>query len=463
MSGPTQADIDKAQADLLGETPAAAPAEAAHAEAAPAAAPAKAAAPALSETDQKYLALEKQAAETKQESQGDLKDLAVMGGVALGGFSQLYGRGVNLDLPEGPAVPVQPLAPAPPAAAAAGAAAAAPSPVDTVIEGMNAEQARRVQAVDARLREITGDPNASSQNMTHEQIERALSGGPGPDAGTSGWQREDTKNSRSKSRSKVDSFFENLQAQHGLDPNKPYYVAGDMVTLPSGIQVTAAEARRMADQKAAEAAALLRQHAADTATHTQTVGALQQARDAQNAAAAQATAAANARTAQENEARALRNQQRLANLEATKRGIGLGMRTSAGAIGGAGAAAQGYDIGQKLMTKGTRPDTDQLLSFGGNTLAALGHGKGGWPQILGLALNYPWLKSHRNEIAKSLTMGDVVSPVMQMSMTPDELGAPLNPYQKDIPPTPQGPGVLDALSNFFKSRPAPASAARTRP
>jgi len=78
-----------------------------------------------------------------------------------------------------------------------------------------------------------------------------------------------------------------------------------------------------------------------------------------------------------------------------------------------------------------------------------------------LALNYPYLRSHRNEIAKSLSMGDVVPPVMQMSMRPDELSAPLNPYQKDIPPTPQEPGVLDALSNFFKSRPAPA--AKTRP
>lgn len=455
MSGPTQADIDKAQADLLGETPAAAPAEAAHAEAAPA----KAAAPVVNEAERQFMALQKQNVEAKKESEGDLKDLAVMGGGAAGAYSQLYGRGLHLDLPEGPVVPIQPLAPAQPAAAAP--AAVTPSPVDHVIERMNAEHAQRVAAVDAKLREITGDPNASSQNMTHEQIERALSGGPGPDAGTSGWQREDTKNSRSKSRSKVDSFFEGLHAQHGLDPNRPYYEAGDMVTLPSGIQVTAAEARRMADAKAAEAAALLRQHANDTAAHAQTVGALQQARDAQNAAAAQATADADARAAQENEARALRNQKRQANIEATKRGIGLGMRTSAGAIGGAGAAAQAYDIGKNLATKGTRPDTDQLLSLGGNTLAALGHGKGGWPQVVGLALNYPWLKSHRNEVAKSLSMGDVVPPVMQMSMSPEELGAPLNPYQRDIPPTPQESGVLDALSNFFKSRPAPV--ARTRP
>jgi len=452
MSTPTQADIDKAQADLLGEATAdkAVPAEPV------VAAPAKPAAPVLSEAEKRFMELQKKNAETKEESKGDLKDLAIMGGAGAGAYSQLYGRGINLDLPEGPVTPVQPLAQASPVAAAP--AAVAPSPVDTVIEKMNAEQAQRVAAVDAKLREITGDPKASSQNMTHEQIERALSGGPGPDAGVSGWQREDTKNSRSKSRSKVDSFFEGLHAQHGLDPNRPYYEAGDMVTLPSGIQVTAAEARRMADQKAAEAANLLRQHANETAAHEQTVGALQQARDAQAAVAAQTTAAADARAAQENEARALRNQRRQANIDATKRGIGMGMRTSAGAIGGAGAAAQGYEIGKNLMTKGTMPDTDQLLSFGGNTLAALGHGKGGWPQALGLALNYPYLRSHRNEIIKGLTKGDVMPNEVSM-MFPDLANEPLNEYQKDIPPTPQEPGVLDALSNFFKSRPAP----RTRP
>ena len=100
MSAPTQADIDKAQADLLGEAPsgAAVPAEAA-------AAPAKAAAPPLSEAERQFMALQTKNAETKKESENGLRDLAIAGGALAGAGTQYKDAGYDLDIRDRPAPP----------------------------------------------------------------------------------------------------------------------------------------------------------------------------------------------------------------------------------------------------------------------------------------------------------------------------------------------------------------------
>ena len=98
MSAPTQADIDKAQADILGEAPsgAAVPAEAA-------AAPAKAAAPPLSEAERQFMALQTKNAETKKESENGLRDLAIAGGALAGAGTQYKDAGYDLDIRDRPA------------------------------------------------------------------------------------------------------------------------------------------------------------------------------------------------------------------------------------------------------------------------------------------------------------------------------------------------------------------------
>jgi len=308
------------------------------------------------------------------------------------------------------------------------------SPLDITAQKLNEQQMQREEAVNAKLREITGDPEASTKTMTHAQIERALSGGPGPDLGVSSWQREDTKNTRSKTRAKVDDFFENLQKQHGLDPNKPYYDAGEMVTLPSGIQVTAAEARRMANSRAREASNLLRQHENATETHNATIEALNQAKqtNAQAATAAQQqTAAANAVA-----------QNRRNKMIGVAKGTG---RMALGALGGAEAAKQGLNMYEQHK-QGVEPDWTQMLSTAGGLTSALA--KSPAVGIAGQAAQIPYMYYHSGDVARGMTMGDVVPSTAAMGMSQGELDSPLNQYQKDVPPSPQAPSISDLLAEF---------------
>jgi hypothetical protein len=308
------------------------------------------------------------------------------------------------------------------------------SPLDATVQKLHEQQMQREEAVNAKLREMTGDPTASTKTMTHAQIERALSGGPGPDLGISGWQREDTKNTRSKTRAKVDDFFENLQKQHGLDPNKPYYEAGEMVTLPSGLQVPAAEARRMADDRAREASNLLRQHENDTEAHNATIDALNQAKqtNAQTATAAQQqTAAANAIA-----------QNRRNKIMGIAKGTG---RMALGALGGAEAAKQGLNMYEQHR-QGVEPDWTQMLSTAGGLTSALA--KSPIVGAAGQVAQIPYMYYHGNDIARGMTMGDVVPSTAAMGMSQDELESPLNQFQKNVPPSPQAPSISDLLAEF---------------
>jgi hypothetical protein len=122
-------------------------------------------------------------------------------------------------------------------------------------------------------------------------------------------------------------------------------------------------------------------------------------------------------------------QQRIAQQKARRAQVigaakGTG-RMAQGVVGGATAAPALYEYGRDVLKdeKTKPPDTTQGLSGLGGLMMALGKNKMG---ALGAALQVPYAVKHRDELARSQLLSDVVPDVIRMGMTGSELYEPAN-------------------------------------
>ena len=122
-------------------------------------------------------------------------------------------------------------------------------------------------------------------------------------------------------------------------------------------------------------------------------------------------------------------QQRIAQQKARRAQVigaakGTG-RIAQGIVGGTTAAPALYEYGRDILKKDVNKpaDTTQGLSGLGGLMMALGKGKMGG---LGAALQVPYVVKHRDELARSQLMSDVVPDVIRMGMTGSELYEPAN-------------------------------------
>ena len=249
-----------------------------------------------------YAALRKKSEGSKDES-GNLMpspETAALGAAAAGAYAQHTGRTLGnglLQAGEGvysssSAPPVMPPAAAPPTPAPP----AGPSLVDTRIAEVTERQRLMDEALNARLRQLTGDPKANYAGFSEEQINRLFSGGNSDTLSTPGVSREFTHNDETSRKADVTSLNRERLGSAGLDPRAAVEQAGPLVTLAnSRIAVpphVAVELNQGKQTAAAEEAERLRQeHARQTQLNESTLAALNAKKQADTAAAERSAAA----------------------------------------------------------------------------------------------------------------------------------------------------------------------------
>ena len=125
------------------------------------------------------------------------------------------------------------------------------------------------------------------------------------------------------------------------------------------------------------------------------------------------------------EAEQIRAQAQKARIDQMK-GVAKGTtRLGQGIVGGAIAAPSLYEYGRDALKKDVNKpaDTTQAVSGIGGLMMALGRGKLG---ALGALAQVPYAVKHRDELARSQLLSDVVPDVIRMGMTGSELYDPAN-------------------------------------
>jgi hypothetical protein len=118
--------------------------------------------------------------------------------------------------------------------------------------------------------------------------------------------------------------------------------------------------------------------------------------------------------------------------EARAKAIGAGKgaaRVGQGIVGGAIAAPQLYEYGRDVAT-GRTADTTQALSGLGGLMAALGKSKAGF---LGGLAQIPYAVKHKDELARSLRLADIVPDTVRMGMTGSEMFEPADTMPRPPP------------------------------
>lgn len=219
--------------------------------------------------------------------------------------------------------------------------------------GENVYQApqKTIDALNERLRTITGDPSVDVRGMTNAQIDRILQGGEGSTMGTTGAQRgygyQNEQQRRSRNQQEVESTVRRM------NPNLPDPIvqAGQTVPLPSGIEVPVSVAR---------------QHATDTALGNQ---------------------------------RAVSEAQKSLKTSALKSGAA---RVGSGALGGGLTAAQAYE----MAAQPEPADWSQYLSLLGGLGITFGGPRMG---VAGGLAQLPYAVKNREAIMRGMT-GTEVNP-----------------------------------------------------
>jgi len=319
---------------------------------------------------------ERAASETKPSSFMLSPETAALVGAGLGAYAQHTGRtlGNGLLRPgEGvyssSAPPVAPPAVAP----TAPAAPAGPSLVDTHIAQVTEQQRLLDEAINTKLRQITGDPKANYTGFSPEQVDRLFSGGNSDTLNTPGVSREFTHNDETSRKADVTSLNKERLGSVGLDSRVAVEQAGPMVTLAgSRISVppqTAIDLHNAAQAKANEEYAPLHQeYKRQSAINKATLEALNAKKQA-DTAAAERSAAAKA-VADENAAirarSAAERSQRNAGLRA-----GAG-KVALGALGGLETGAQAVNMYNNYRA-GVNPDLTEKLSLAGGLASMFGN------------------------------------------------------------------------------------------
>jgi len=374
-----------------------------------------------------YAALRKAeaASETQPSSFMPSPETAALGAAAAGAYAQHTGRtlGNGLLRPgEGvyssSAPPVAPPAVAP----TAPAAPAGPSLVDTHIAAVTERQRLADEALNARLRELTGDPRANYVGFSPEQIDRLFNGGNSDTLNTPGISREFTHNDETSRKADVTSLNRERLGSAGLDPRAAVEQAGPLVTLansriavPPNVAIELNQNRQTA--AAAEAERLRQEHARQTQLNESTLAALNARRQA-DIAAAERSAAARA-VADENAA----IQARLA-AERSQRNAGLRAgagKVALGALGGLETGAQAVNMYNNYRT-GINPDLTEKLSLAGGLASMFGNRPFG---IAGQVAQIPYAISKGNLGGGAANAAVSALPIpVQLGMYAPEASAP---------------------------------------
>jgi hypothetical protein len=244
---------------------------------------------------------------------------------------------------------------------------------DQQINELKAKQSAAEAAVDAHLRQVTGDPKIKASAYTPEQVERLLAGGNKDPLGTSGRARIATFNDETQRLADINSLNREQLASLGYDPRHVSRESGPLVTLegslikvPPHVAVTyispeerlAEQARLLQRQKTIdETKQLLAQHQADMAAYDQAIK--------------------NLGTKKE---KAVYEQLKAQNLRDRAAAFRTGSaKVGAGFMGGAATGAQLAEIGKHAL-QGEMPTKEELMSalgglgmtFGGKKLGAAG-------------------------------------------------------------------------------------------
>ena len=208
---------------------------------------------------------------------------------------------------------------------------------------------KSVEAINQKLRQVTGDPTIDVRGMTPQQIERILQGGEGSTHGTTGAQRMYGFQGEQQRKSRYQKEIESLVSS--LHPNAPDPIAqaGQLVPLKSGIQVPVDTAQQVSSQQ-----------------YKNTDKAIQDA-----------------------------------NKELKMAGIKSGAaKVGMGTAGGALTGLQAYG----MATQDQPADLTQYLSLLGNLGITFG-GKILGP--LGAAAQIPYAVKHREDLMRGMTMNDI--------------------------------------------------------
>jgi len=264
----------------------------------------------------------------------------------------------------------------------------------SINEELTARQ-KALANINAEIQRITNDPTASAINMTPEQIHRILQGGEGSTLGTTGSQRSGGFNEEQQRLSRT--LAETEKNVKRVNPNlpDPIVAGGQMVPLPgSNIRVPTTVATSIAQEQA-------------NAQAEQRLKNLQLIRQSE-----------------ENKLGITQKQADQESNRAKSRGYRAGVaKGAAGVVGGADTALSAFDIYKKYA--GGKPiDWQDISRFIGGLGMTFGGPKLG---TAGALAQIPYFAKHQDEIARGMTMGDVVDPRVALFLTGQELFEPAIP------------------------------------
>jgi hypothetical protein len=244
---------------------------------------------------------------------------------------------------------------------------------DQQIKDIKAKQSASEAAVEAHLREVTGDPKIKASSYTPEQIERLMAGGNKPSLGIPARARVATFNDETQRMADVNSLNRDELNTMGHDPRHASRESGPLVRLQNSLiavpphvaegyvspeEQAAEEARLLQKQKTIEETKqLLAKHQADMAAHDQSIKDLGTAKE-----------------------QAAYEQLKAQNLRDRATAFRTGSaKVGAGMIGGAATGAQLAEIGKHAL-QGEMPTKEELMSalgglgmtFGGKKLGTAG-------------------------------------------------------------------------------------------
>jgi hypothetical protein len=233
---------------------------------------------------------------------------------------------------------------------------------------------KALDKIDEQIRNIIKDPNATSADFTPDQVQRILQGGEGPTAGTTGAQRGYGYNAEQQRRARHQAQTEGVVSRINPYLPDPIVQAGQVVPLPSGIQVPTNVATELAQAKAKAQAEAQRRNLE------------LQRQSEQN----------KINIGKEN----INKEMKLAQSRGYRAGAG---KVAVGALGGAETGLSAYDIYQKW--KSGQPidwqDWSRLagglgMTFGGTRLGTAG-----------ALATIPWAIKHKDELMREMTLGDI--------------------------------------------------------
>jgi hypothetical protein len=242
-------------------------------------------------------------------------------------------------------------------------------------ENVYQPSSKSVEAINEKLRQVTGDPTFDVRGMTPQQIERILQGGEGSTHGTTGAQRMYGFQGEQQRRSRTQNEIENLVNRTHPNTPDPIAQAGKLVPLKSGIEVPVNTAQQVSTQQFNDVNKAVNEASKDL---------------------------------------------RMSGIKSGATKLGMGT------VGGALTALQGYN----MATQKQPTDYSQYLSLLGNLGITFGGPRLG---AVGAAFQVPYAVKHREDLMRGMTMSDINPTGMPVGTVGSE-ASPLQEPVKTVPP-----------------------------